>query len=69
MSDAELIKALGGAKVLAQALGLPSFRNVRHWERRGIAHRWRPAVADLASRSGVRINERDFLRIPPAVAP
>jgi hypothetical protein len=64
MNDKDVIAALGGAKTVAECLGLPSFRNVRNWERRGIAAAWRPAVMALATKRGLRLQVNEFLRIP-----
>jgi hypothetical protein len=53
MTDAELIRALGGgaglAAALTQASGVPiGAEAVYKWARRGIAARWRPWVVQVA---------------------
>jgi hypothetical protein len=72
MTDRELIRALGGPKRVAAALGL-SRQSVTNWTletRSGIPPAHRPGVLALARSRGVVLDEDAFLRVPtlPALA-
>jgi hypothetical protein len=54
MSDAKIIEALGDTGVVAKALQLSDSR-VSNWKSRGIAWRYRPAIAALAKRKRVAL--------------
>jgi hypothetical protein len=54
----ELIQALGDRTKIAAALGVKPSR-VGMWNYRGVAWRYRPAVARLASERGVKLPQ-DF---------
>ena len=55
----ELIASLGGPTAVASALGQKP-NAVSNWINRGIPLRWRPAVAELARRRGVKV-PADFI--------
>lgn len=52
MTDAELIKALGGTAALAAVLGL-RLNHVSNWHKRGIPWRFRYEIAQMAAGRGV----------------
>ena len=68
MTDAEIIKALGGSRVVAEALGL-SRQRVVNWtlKERRIAPEHRPAVYKLAERAGLAVDEVKFFGLPKSV--
>ena len=64
MNDGDLIRALGGPRALAIALGVERTR-VYQWRKRGIsaAMRWR--VYTLAQQRGLQLDAEQF--VPPPV--
>jgi hypothetical protein len=50
----DLIKQVGGAKSLAKALGVKASA-IHQWPKRGVPHRYRPAVARIAAGMGVNL--------------
>jgi hypothetical protein len=79
MTDRELIRALGGPKRVAAALGV-SRQAVSNWtllavrpdRRPGIPPAHRPAVLALVRAAGIALDEDVFLRVPasaPACRP
>ena len=54
-----LIERLGGAAQVAKELGLKP-NVVGNWTERGVAWKWRPALAALADRRGIPVPD-DFL--------
>jgi hypothetical protein len=59
MNDGEVIKALGGYKIVAAQLGV-SDENALHFERRAIPWKYRRAVKVLATRKKIKLPD-DFL--------
>ena len=54
-----LIERLGGASQVAKELGLKP-NVVGNWAERGVAWKWRPALAALANQRGIPVPD-DFL--------
>lgn len=59
MTDADLIKALGGTAALAAILGL-RLNHVSNWHKRGIPWRFRYEIAQVAAAKNVELPP-DFL--------
>ena len=49
----------GKIKEIALALGLTR-NNVRHWPNRGVPHRYRLAIIELAQEQGIALTSADF---------
>ena len=54
-----VIKEFGGSVKLAADLGIKS-NVVSNWKTRGVARHWRPFIADLANKRGIKLPD-DFL--------
>lgn len=54
MKDGEIIKALGGYKAVARAIGVTE-ENALHFERRVIPWKHRPAIKALAKRKRLKL--------------
>lgn len=54
MTDAEILKTLGGPSRVAHAIGAQK-KAAHNWPTRGIPWKWRPHIAELAERAGVSL--------------
>lgn len=61
MKDSEIIKAVGGYKIVAPALGI-SAENAAHLEKRQTPWKYRPAIKALARRKKVELPS-DYLEV------
>lgn len=59
MNDGQIIRALGGYRVVADKLGITP-ENALHFERRKIPWKYRPAIKKLAQAKRVKL-PADFL--------
>lgn len=65
MTDAEIIRLLGGPTAVSKLVGVRRPQVVSNWVIRGIPAGFRPLVLELAIERGAEIDRRDFLRLPP----